>query len=206
MAGSRTHRRHDEPGQPAAELAREEEPGDPRPCREHEHFDEQLHHDAPAAGAQRRPNRELIPSRDGPRVHQDRDIRARRDQKESAQQKDDTGQPAVTVDRRENAGGVRHDARFELCGRSGSGISGNKPTVVTSACAPSSVAPGTRRAKTKTSVLPGRTSPAGLVRSGVQRRWFMGNRNPSGITPTTMCGVSPIWMRCPRTAGSDENP
>ena len=34
----------------------------------------------------------------------------------------------------------------------------------------------------------------------------MGNRNPSGITPTTMCGVSPIWMRCPRTAGSDENP
>ena len=83
---------------------------------------------------------------------------------------------------------------------------GKRPTVVTSACAPSSVAPGTRRAKTKTSVFPGRTSPTGLVRSGVQRRWFMGNRNPSGITPTTMCGVSPIWMRCPRTARSDENP
>ena len=45
--------------------------------REHDGLDQQLPHQAPAAAAERRANREFVPARDAPRDEQARDVRAR---------------------------------------------------------------------------------------------------------------------------------
>ena len=105
---------------------------------------------------------------------------------------------------REDARGIRHDARLEMFRRSGNGSPGNNRTSRASACARSSVAPGTRRAKMKRP----RFQDASIDGADSQRRpqaLVHRESDPSGITPTTMCGVSPTWMRWPRAPGSDEN-
>ena len=97
-------------GELCRKLAREQEAGNPGGCREHEHLDEDLQDDAAPARAESVASRELVLTRDGSCVDEDRDIGAGRDEEERNEIRMMRADPSASG-RIEQPGGVRHHPR-----------------------------------------------------------------------------------------------